>query len=63
MIIKVNNKKFPEGYKYKFQILQFKNNEWKQLVRVDNSLHFSESQQHIHIKDMVKKTNLNLWDI
>ncbi len=63
-VIKLRNgKNYQKEYKYKFQILQFKNNEWKQLVRIDNSTHFGRPQQHIHIKNKIEKTNIKLENI
>jgi len=58
-LIKISKKE----YKYKFQILNFKNNEWKQLVRIDNSTHFGKPEQHIHLGKKVKKINIKLEDI
>ena len=43
------SKEFPQGYKFKFQFMVFKDNEWKDIVRIDNHKHGKfVGRTHIH---------------
>ena len=42
------SKKFPKGYKYKFQFMVFRER-WETIARIDNSLHKDKiSKMHLH---------------
>jgi hypothetical protein len=40
---------FPEGLRFAFQYLYFKNDEWEQIARIDNFCHEGKFGTHIHI--------------
>lgn len=49
-LIKVEkSENFPEGLEFAIQYLYFKNDEWQQIVRIDNQLHEGKAGVHIHI--------------
>lgn len=59
------SKKFPKGYKYKFQFMVFRE-QWETIARIDNSLHKDKiSKMHLHRFDRegVKYLNLRLRDV
>ena len=51
---------FPKGIKFSFQYLIFKDNEWQQLVRIDNYIHQGKKGVHIHL---FKRKNVKFEDI
>ena len=40
---------FPTGLEFAVQYLYFKNDEWRQIARIDNQLHEGKAGTHIHI--------------
>jgi len=47
---KVNkSKKYPNGLEFAYQFLFLKDNEWKQIARIDNQLHDDKPGVHIHV--------------
>jgi len=43
------NENFPDGLKFVYQFLYFKDNKWTQIARIDNQLHKGKPGTHIHI--------------
>jgi len=49
---------FPDGFEFAIQYLYLKNNEYIQVVRIDNQLHGGRPGSHIHI---LKRKNV-IWE-
>jgi hypothetical protein len=39
---------FPEGREFAFQLLFFRDSDWRQLVRIDNQMHRGRPGVHVH---------------
>ena len=56
---------YPNGYKYKFQFMVFKE-DWKTIVRIDNSLHHDKiAKMHLHRfdKEEIEYVDLELSEV
>ncbi|MFC1691096.1 hypothetical protein ACFL0W_02840 [Nanoarchaeota archaeon] len=56
----IKDENFPEGIEFSLQYIYHKNNEWHQIVRIDNLFHEGRPGTHIHILKRKKVEWINL---